>query len=115
MTIPEEMSAGVGVDQLKLALAGNVWYLDGGWQTLVDGLRDPRRQTGPSFAPVPASTPCMNDAGGVTVRLANGESCCCRAVILAVEPARVCELLDMPADAPLARAGAERSDSGGVP
>ena len=37
---PERMSAGVALHQLKLALAGNVWYLDGGWQTLVDGLRD---------------------------------------------------------------------------
>ena len=37
---PEQMSAGAALDQLKLALAGNVWYLDGGWQTLVDGLRD---------------------------------------------------------------------------
>ena len=36
---PERMSAGVAIHQLKLALAGNVWYLDGGWQTLVDGLR----------------------------------------------------------------------------
>ena len=33
---PEQMSAGAAIDQLKLALAGNVWYLDGGWQTLVE-------------------------------------------------------------------------------
>ena len=36
----ERMSAGASLDQLKLALAGNVWYLDGGWQTLVEGLRE---------------------------------------------------------------------------
>ncbi len=34
------MSAGAALSQLKLVLAGNVWYIDGGWQTLVDGLHD---------------------------------------------------------------------------
>src|SRR5581483_6177079 len=37
---PRRLSAGAALDQLRLALTGNVWYLDGGWQTLVDGLRD---------------------------------------------------------------------------
>src|SRR5262245_23481285 len=37
---PDRTSAGAVLDQLKLALAGNVWYLDGGWQTLIEGLRD---------------------------------------------------------------------------
>jgi phytoene dehydrogenase-like protein len=32
------LSAGVAIPQLQLALAKNVYYLDGGWQTLVDGL-----------------------------------------------------------------------------
>ncbi|HEV7733750.1 MAG TPA: FAD-dependent oxidoreductase, partial [Candidatus Binatia bacterium] len=36
---PDTLSAGVAVSQLQLALAQNVEYLDGGWQTLVDGLR----------------------------------------------------------------------------
>ena len=38
----DRMSAGAALDQLKLALGGNVWYLDGGWQTLRGyGLRRP--------------------------------------------------------------------------
>ena len=35
----ERLSAGAAIDQVKLALKGNVWYIDGGWQSLVDGLR----------------------------------------------------------------------------
>jgi phytoene dehydrogenase-like protein len=35
---PELMSAGTAIEQLKLAFQSNVLYLDGGWQTLVDGL-----------------------------------------------------------------------------
>jgi protoporphyrinogen oxidase len=29
----EHLSAGTAIEQLRLALKGNVWYLDGGWQT----------------------------------------------------------------------------------
>jgi len=36
---PERQSAGAAIRQLQLALAANVVYLDGGWQTLVEGLR----------------------------------------------------------------------------
>ncbi|HEY1015623.1 MAG TPA: FAD-dependent oxidoreductase, partial [Herpetosiphonaceae bacterium] len=36
---PDAQSMGSALDQLKLALSSGVWYLDGGWQTLVDGLR----------------------------------------------------------------------------
>ena len=43
------MSAGAALQQLKLALAGNVWYLDGGWQTLVDGLHDHAAARGAEF------------------------------------------------------------------
>jgi phytoene dehydrogenase-like protein len=36
---PERQSAGAAIEQLQLALAGSVLYLDGGWQTIVNGLR----------------------------------------------------------------------------
>src|SRR4029079_10581044 len=35
----DELSAGAAIAQLLSALAGNVWYVDGGWQSLTDGLR----------------------------------------------------------------------------
>lgn len=36
---PARMSAGAAVRQIQHALAGNVLYLDGGWQQLIDALR----------------------------------------------------------------------------
>ena len=37
---PDMMSAGTAIEQLKKAFATSVLYLDGGWQTLVEGLRE---------------------------------------------------------------------------
>ena len=36
---PHRQSAGAALEQLQLALNGSVLYLNGGWQTIVDGLR----------------------------------------------------------------------------
>ncbi len=47
----DRMSAGAALDQLKLALKGNVWYLDTGWQTLVDGLRKAPSNGAPHYEP----------------------------------------------------------------
>jgi glycine/D-amino acid oxidase-like deaminating enzyme len=33
------LSAKAALDQVAMAIKHNVWYLDGGWQTLIDGLR----------------------------------------------------------------------------
>jgi phytoene dehydrogenase-like protein len=100
---PERMSAGVALQQLKLALTGNVWYLDGGWQTLVDGLAAQAAAHGAELRTGSKVDTVNSDASGVTVRLADGEELWARAAILAVEPARACSVLEMPADSPLAR------------
>ena len=36
---PERQSAGAAIEQLQLGVRASVLYLDGGWQTIVDGLR----------------------------------------------------------------------------
>jgi phytoene dehydrogenase-like protein len=36
---PERQSAGAAVEQLQLAVRGNVLYVDRGWQTMIDALR----------------------------------------------------------------------------
>jgi len=41
---PELMSAGSALRQLQLAFAKGVLYLDGGWQTIVEGLLDAAQQ-----------------------------------------------------------------------
>jgi len=43
---PEHQSAGAALRQLQLALEANVIYIDGGWQTLVNGLRDAAEAAG---------------------------------------------------------------------
>jgi phytoene dehydrogenase-like protein len=43
---PELMSAAATLRQLRLALAANVLYLDGGWRTLVEGLRSAAEAAG---------------------------------------------------------------------
>lgn len=43
---PAQHSAGAAVEQLQKALDGNVLYLNGGWQVLVDGLRNAAEKAG---------------------------------------------------------------------
>ena len=43
---PDLMSAGVAIRQLQLAFSKGVLYLDGGWQTIVDGLLDAALKAG---------------------------------------------------------------------
>jgi phytoene dehydrogenase-like protein len=43
---PQLMSAGTAIAQLKLAFQSNVLYLDGGWQTLVEGLAKAAERAG---------------------------------------------------------------------
>jgi phytoene dehydrogenase-like protein len=100
---PERMSTGVALHQLKLALTGNVWYLDGGWQTLVDGLRDQATAHGAEFRTRARVEAVKSGVGGVSVHLAGGEELPGRTAVLAVEPEKACELLDMPVDSALAR------------
>jgi phytoene dehydrogenase-like protein len=100
---PERLSAGAALEQLKLALAGNVWYLDGGWQTLVDGLRDRAIEHGAGIIEKCGARSVVSEGDGVSVELTDGEILRSRAVVLAVGPKEACELLDLPADAPLTR------------
>ena len=110
------MSAGAAIQQLKLALAGNVWYLDGGWQTLVDGLRDQGAKYGAEFRTGAAVRAVDRGDGAVVVHLASGEILRGRAAVLAVEPTTALDMLDLPAESPLARwAGKNVASTSGLP
>ena len=91
----ERMSAGAALDQFRLALQGNVWYLDGGWQSLVDGLRSQARERGGTIRTGSRVTSVSSGEDGVSLRLANGEEIRGRAAILAVDPETACDLLDL--------------------
>ncbi len=97
----ERLSAGAAIRQLQLAIAGNVLYLDGGWQSLVDGLREGLASRG-----VELRTDCrvrsLRDQGQfVSVELVTGETMQGQVAVLAVDPRSVVELLELPHDSPL--------------
>jgi phytoene dehydrogenase-like protein len=100
---PERMSAGVAIRQLQMALGGNVLYLDGGWQTLVEGLRARAAEHGAEIRTGARVTAVRSDGGTVTVHLAGGEAIRGKTAVLAVPPSAASELLDLPAEDALAR------------
>jgi phytoene dehydrogenase-like protein len=93
---PERQSAGSAVAQLQLALAGGVVYLDGGWQTLVDGLAAAARAAGAALRTGCGVEAVEPAAPGLRVRLRDGATFAARAVVVAAPPAIVHELLGLP-------------------
>jgi phytoene dehydrogenase-like protein len=90
---PAQHSAGAAIGQLQKALAGNVLYLDGGWQVLVDGLRSAAEKAGAHIL-APAKTVAVEkDDSGRRVRLADGTVIRAAAVVLACPPAVAASLL----------------------
>jgi len=100
-------SAGAAVDQLRCGLGG-VLYLDGGWQTLIDGLRFRAEDAGATTRTGAKAAAIRTDANSVEIRLADGEMLHARTAILAVGPEAAVELLDLPADDSLVRWAATR-------
>ena len=95
----ERLSAGAAIEQLQMGLAKNVWYLDGGWQSLVDGLQDRAKSFGTEFRNSSGVQRLQSDGDGVSVTLASGEILRSRAAVLAVAPDMACKLLELPEDA----------------
>jgi phytoene dehydrogenase-like protein len=95
---PERQSAGAALEQLQLGVRGNVLYLDGGWQTIVDGLRRVVIEAGArivSGAHVVALE--RRDRGEIDgVRLADGRTVRAAAVIITGAPAEVAALTATP-------------------
>lgn len=80
---PDLLAAGLAIAQLS----ARVWYLDGGWQTLVDGLETQARAAGARFMTgtrVQAIEVAAEE--GYRVRLADGSCTHGRAVVLATDP-----------------------------
>ena len=94
---------GSGDRSVAEPLEGNVWYIDGGWQTLVDGLCARAIEHGASVRTGARVQAVVGDENGVSVHLSGGDVLRGRAAVLAVAPRTACELLDLPADAPLCR------------
>jgi len=99
---PEHLSAGAAIEQLKNTLAGGVWYLDGGWQVLIDGLREYVTKHGVELATSARVVAVRGDAGGVAAITASGEERLGRTAVLAIDPEGAGDLLEMPDNSPLA-------------
>jgi phytoene dehydrogenase-like protein len=89
------VSAEVFLDKLQRSLTHPLRYIDGGWQTFVDGLRRAAEQAGARIvtgAHVEAVTLAGGRAAGV--RLADGRAVPAGAVIVATAPRDAARLLD---------------------
>jgi len=88
---PQHQSAGAAIDQLQLSLRGSVLYLDGGWQTIVNGLRRAAISAGARIvpgAPVIALERQSERTIGA-VKLADGTTIRASAAIVCAGPADV--------------------------
>jgi phytoene dehydrogenase-like protein len=102
---PERMSAGAALRQLQLARKG-VLYLDGGWQTLVDGLKEAALQSGVRIQTRAPVASIRGAAGGFELELGNGARYTAESVLLTGGPSELAPLLDDPARTALSRAAA---------
>ncbi len=89
----DELSAAVALEQLQLILGENVRYLDGGWQTLVAGLRRRIEQAGGGVASGRRVAGIREERDGVRIRLAGGRQLAASAAVLAVSPRAAARLL----------------------
>lgn len=102
LNAPDRVSAGAALRQLQMALASNVLYLDGGWQTLVDGLREVAVGAGAEVRGGARVAAVRQTDFGFRVELAAGEAVEARAVVLAVPPGVAASLCHGEAGATLA-------------
>lgn len=88
---PEHQSAGAAIEQLQLGLKGSVLYLDGGWQTIVDGVRRVAVDAGARIVPDVAAVALERRESRIVdaVRLGDGSSVRASAVIVTGTPVDV--------------------------
>jgi len=91
----DQVSAEVLIHKLQLSLKHPVLYIDGGWQTLVDGLRAKAEQAGTQIISGTRVEAIEYQDGQVQgVRLRDGSIVQASAVILATTPAEAVKLVD---------------------
>lgn len=100
---PDQMSAGTAIRQMQLAFGQGVLYLDGGWQTLVDGLRRAAESAGVRIHSG-VKVEAVEGNGAVRgVRIAGDEPWTAAAVVLTGGPAETSALVHGGAHLPLRR------------
>ncbi|MEM7347480.1 MAG: NAD(P)/FAD-dependent oxidoreductase [Chloroflexota bacterium] len=93
---PDHQSAGAALAQLKISISDNVYYLDEGWQTLVDGLRQAAQVSGATLITSCRVTKVTEDdnSEGKCVHLSDGTVIPARAVVIAASPQVSYELFE---------------------
>jgi phytoene dehydrogenase-like protein len=90
----ERQSAGAALAQLQRAASAGVVYLDGGWQTLVNGLRQVAAAAGAVAADRSGVAEIEREAGAsFRLRLSAGGGVKARSAIVAASPAEAATLL----------------------
>ena len=91
---PDVMSAGAALAQFQMAVASNVYYLDGGWQTLVNGLRSTAEKAGVKILTQAKAEKIIYDKNVQGVQLSDGSMLEAPSVIAAVSPHEACDLIE---------------------
>ncbi|WP_425616312.1 phytoene desaturase family protein [Anatilimnocola sp. NA78] len=99
----DALSAGATLDQFRIGLSGNVWYIDGGWQAIVDQLRDIAQQAGVQIRTGAHVHAVRNFESGVLVQATHQPDLRASAAILAVSPQVASLLLGLPEQHALVR------------
>lgn len=101
----ERLSAGAALRQLQLAFAKGVLYLDGGWQTIVDGLRDAALAAGVEIETGVKVERVKRDPNGAAraVRTADGRIIYAASIIIAASPEIAAHLVERGEQTGLAR------------
>jgi phytoene dehydrogenase-like protein len=93
---PRVMSAGAAIQQLQLALKSSVLYLDGGWQTLVDGLSNAATEAGAMISAGSPVASVQRIGSSWQLMRSDGERFEAASVILAVSPRQAADLTGDP-------------------
>lgn len=88
----DHLSAAAAIEQGKIGISGNVLYLDGGWQGLVDGVAAAARAAGARLVTGARVEALEQEGTQRTLRLAGGERVPAAAILLAVPPAAAAAL-----------------------
>ncbi len=91
---PERMSAGAAIKQLKIAIAGNVDYLDGGWQTLCDGAARAATDAGAKLLTNASVVKIRRAGDAYEIHLRSGDVYNASQVVLATSPTVAARLLE---------------------
>jgi phytoene dehydrogenase-like protein len=102
---PDLMSAGTAISQLQKAFDKSVLYLDGGWQTIVDGLREIVQRAGVRIRTGEKVDAIIRDANGSVngVRLSDGTNVRASMVVIASNPATAVGLIENGSDTSLSQ------------